>query len=220
MKRPQFRTVLLAITALGLLVWGAAVTIPNSFSDGDVISASEMNANFAAVKAAVDANESAVASLQTAQPGAAQVLGSTGSTSVDTTMGSVLSLDVTAPATGYAVVTAAGEVALAHTSGTTTYINQIGIGPTATSLPTIDQVDIQMPSAAASGTYYQSFSVTRVFPVSAGTTTFYLDAVKGAGGTIYLNNMRMTAIYLPTAAGTVVTSGVQPAGLGAEAGPR
>ncbi|MEJ2287284.1 MAG: hypothetical protein P8Y02_01355 [Deinococcales bacterium] len=64
MRRIQLRYVLLAVTALGLLVWGAAVTIPNSFSDGDVISASEMNANFAAVKAAVDANEAAVASLQ------------------------------------------------------------------------------------------------------------------------------------------------------------
>jgi uncharacterized protein len=219
MKRPQLRTVLLAITALGLLVWGAAVTIPNSFSDGDVISAAQMNANFAAVKAAVDTNESAVATLQTAQPGVAQVLGTTSVTTVGTTLSSALSLDVTAPAAGYALVTAAGEANLVHTSGTTTYIDELGIGPSATSLPTIDQVDIQLPSAAASGSYYQAFSVTRVFAVSAGTTTFYLDAVKGVGGTIYLNNMRMTAIYLPTAAGTVVTSGLQPAGLGAEAGP-
>jgi hypothetical protein len=219
MKRPQLRTVLLAITALGLLVWGAAVTIPNSFSDGDVISAGEMNANFAAVKTAVDANESAVAALQTAQPGAAQVLGTTATTTVDTTLSSVLSLDVAAPATGYAVVTAAGEAELIHTSGTATYINQLGVAPNPTSLPTIDEVDIEIPSGAASGIYRQAFSVTRVFPLSAGTTTFYLDAVKGAGGTIYLNNMRMTAIYLPTAAGTVATSGLQAAGLGAEAGP-
>ncbi len=219
MKRPQLRTVLLAITALGLLVWGAAVTIPNSFADGDVISAAKMNANFAAVKAAVDTNESAVASLQTAQPGAAQVLGTTAVTSVGTTLSSVLSLDVTAPAAGYVVVTAAGEAQLIHTSGTATNIDELGIGPSATSLPTIDQVDIQMPSAAASGIYDQAFSVTRVFPVSAGTTTFYLDAVKSAGGSINLNNMRMTAIYLPTAAGTVATTGLQAAGLGAEAGP-
>ncbi len=64
MKPMQLRTVLLAITALGLLVWGAAVTIPNTFTNGDIISASQMNANFAAVKAAVDANESAVATLK------------------------------------------------------------------------------------------------------------------------------------------------------------
>ena len=219
MRRIQLRYILLAVTALGLLVWSAAVTIPNNFADGDIISAAQMNANFAAVKAAVDTNESAVAGLQTAQPGAAQVLGTTLTTAVGTTLSSVLSLDVVAPATGYAVVTAAGEVQLSHTSGTATYIDELGIGPSATSLPTIDQVDILMPSTAATGSYYQAFSVTRVFAVSAGTTTFYLDAVKGPGGSISLNNMRMTAIYLPTAAGTVATSGVQAAGLDAEAGP-
>lgn len=43
------------IVATGL--WGLAVTIPNSFSAGDVLSAAKLNANFAAVKAAVDALE-------------------------------------------------------------------------------------------------------------------------------------------------------------------
>lgn len=61
MKRFQLRYILLAVTALGLLVWGAAVTIPNSFTDGDVISASEMNANFTAVETAVNNNESDIA---------------------------------------------------------------------------------------------------------------------------------------------------------------
>lgn len=64
MKRIQLRTVFLAVTALGLLVWGAAVIIPHTFNNGDVISAADMNASFTAVKSAVDANESAVASLR------------------------------------------------------------------------------------------------------------------------------------------------------------
>lgn len=47
-----------AIVAAGL---GAmAVTIPNSFSAGQVISAAALNANFAAIKTAVDALEAAV----------------------------------------------------------------------------------------------------------------------------------------------------------------
>ncbi|MCX7782194.1 MAG: hypothetical protein N2318_00945, partial [Meiothermus sp.] len=47
-----------AVVAAGL---GAmAVTIPNSFSAGQVISAAALNANFAAIKAAVDALETAV----------------------------------------------------------------------------------------------------------------------------------------------------------------
>jgi hypothetical protein len=44
-----------ASLALGLLgVYALAVSIPNVFSSGDVISAAKMNANFTAVKTAVD----------------------------------------------------------------------------------------------------------------------------------------------------------------------
>lgn len=54
MNRLQIRYILLAVTALGLLVRGAALTIPHTFTDGDVIGASEMDANFTAVKNAVE----------------------------------------------------------------------------------------------------------------------------------------------------------------------
>ncbi len=50
------------LAALGL--WGLAVTIPNSFSSGEVVSASKMNQNFQALKAAVDQLESKVAALE------------------------------------------------------------------------------------------------------------------------------------------------------------
>ena len=43
------------VAALGL--WGLAVTIPNTFADGDVVSSSKMNENFQALKGAVEALE-------------------------------------------------------------------------------------------------------------------------------------------------------------------
>ncbi len=46
-----------AMVASGL--WAAAVTIPNTFSAGEVLSAAKLNANFAALKTAVDALEAA-----------------------------------------------------------------------------------------------------------------------------------------------------------------
>jgi len=52
------------VTALGL--WGLAVTIPNSFSSGEVVSAAKMNQNFQALKDAVDALEAKVAALESA----------------------------------------------------------------------------------------------------------------------------------------------------------
>ena len=51
------------LAALGL--WGLAVTIPNSFSSGDVVSASKMNQNFQALKAAVDQLEGKLTDLET-----------------------------------------------------------------------------------------------------------------------------------------------------------
>ncbi|ADR37630.1 hypothetical protein Ocepr_2181 [Oceanithermus profundus DSM 14977] len=50
------------VAALGL--WGLAVTIPNSFSSGEVVSAAKMNENFQALKTAVDTLEAKVAALE------------------------------------------------------------------------------------------------------------------------------------------------------------
>jgi len=53
------------LSALGL--WGLAVTIPNSFSSGEVVSASKMNQNFQALKTAVDALEAKLSEVQAGQ---------------------------------------------------------------------------------------------------------------------------------------------------------
>jgi hypothetical protein len=57
-----------ASLALGLLgVYALAVSIPNVFSSGEVISAAKMNANFEALKTTVDALETKTAALQAAK---------------------------------------------------------------------------------------------------------------------------------------------------------
>jgi hypothetical protein len=63
MKRIKLGYVLATIVAL-TLVWGAALTIPNTFVAGEVISATAMNENFAAVAAAMEALETQVAAQQ------------------------------------------------------------------------------------------------------------------------------------------------------------
>lgn len=47
-----------ALVATGL--WGMAVTIPNTFTSGEALSSAKLNANFTALKTAVDALEAAV----------------------------------------------------------------------------------------------------------------------------------------------------------------
>lgn len=51
-----------ALVASGL--WAAAVTIPNTFSAGEVISSAKMNANFATLKAATDTLEGKATTLE------------------------------------------------------------------------------------------------------------------------------------------------------------
>ena len=50
--------------AASMATVASSLTVPNSFSSGNVISSSEMNANFAAVKAAVDDNDARIANLE------------------------------------------------------------------------------------------------------------------------------------------------------------
>ncbi|WP_287417464.1 hypothetical protein [Oceanithermus sp.] len=59
--------VLLGIFLSALGLWGLAVTIPNSFSSGDVVSAAKMNENFQALKAAVDTLEAKLSEVQAGQ---------------------------------------------------------------------------------------------------------------------------------------------------------
>jgi len=52
-------------------VFATTVTIPNSFSSGTATNAAQMNANFSAVKAAVDDNDSRITTLQSSNNAAA-----------------------------------------------------------------------------------------------------------------------------------------------------
>jgi hypothetical protein len=55
-------------------VFATTVTIPNSFSSGTATNAAQMNANFTAVKAAVDDNDSRISALE-GSSGAGQFMG-------------------------------------------------------------------------------------------------------------------------------------------------
>ncbi len=204
MRRYRIRYILLAITALGLLVWGAALTIPNSFTDGDVISASEMNANFTAVKSAVD-------TLETQQPGGAQVV-NINSQPVSGAVASFAAVDVVAPGPGYVLVIASSEVQFAHTNGSTSNVN-FGVSESATAYDDDQDKDLTVSSNAPSGTYVFAGAAQKMFPVSsAGTYTYHVIAFGTTNADIV--DITLSAMYIPTAAGTVSQTSISPASAG------
>lgn len=64
MKGSNLKSFVLGAALVATGLWAAAVTIPNTFSAGEVLSAAKLNANFAAIKTAIDALESAITGKQ------------------------------------------------------------------------------------------------------------------------------------------------------------
>lgn len=202
-----------AIVAAGL---GAlAVTIPNSFSAGQVISAAGINDNFTAVKTAVDALEApnsvttakiadgAVTAAKVAdEPGVVQGTGNncTISTLVAGNQ-SIRTATLNAPAAGFALVIGSAQVNITHTNGTTSETT-IGVSTTATTLPGDQDKAIAIASSAASGTYRFAGSGQKVFPVTAGANTFHLVADENSGAST-VADCTLSVMFFPTSYGTV-----------------
>lgn len=80
MKRLMRRNIVPIIIVLLLAVWGAAVSIPNTFSSGDVVSSGLINDNFTTLATAVTGVETFTGNLAGAPCTAGQAIAAVGST--------------------------------------------------------------------------------------------------------------------------------------------
>jgi hypothetical protein len=124
-----------------------------------------------------------------------------GAVALDNTNKTVLSRTLTAPADGYALVIGTLQARATHTNGISDAMvfavsNAIG------TIPTGWTQNILVSSGQATGSYYFPTTVQGVFPVTAGSTTFYLIGREDAG-TCTADNALLTVLYVPTAYGTV-----------------
>lgn len=108
---------------------------------------------------------------------------------------------ITSPASGYILAIATAEFYLSHVYGTSTTVD-VGLSDFSTGWPTSNDVDLVLPSAAATGTYRVPVTVHGFFETTAGSKTIYLlsNEQSGVAGATDIN---LTLIYLPTAYGTV-----------------
>ena len=129
----------------------------------------------------------------------------------------VLSRTITVPATGYVMVVGTCQPRANHTTGTDSYMD-LGVSDDPASLPSNQDLEFRIPSAAATGLYTIPATATAVFTVAAGAPTFYLLADENLGN-FSVFDAQLTLVYLPTAYGTVVEPAVALGAVSDDAAP-
>jgi len=127
-----------------------------------------------------------------------------GNVSLTTTTTAYDTVSITAPGSGYVLVTAHGYFQIVHTNGTRdlgrAYLSDIAGDPDFDNF-TIFAYDTNLPTGA--GNIYQPIAITKVTSVSAGNHTYYLNADKTTGASVELARTHLTAMFFPTNYGTV-----------------
>ena len=217
------RIKLSGITLLILLIsagwgWAGDVTGLKTFSAGAPAKASEVNANFSAIKTAVDDNndqaennyteitdaKSDINTLKSAQPGVAWTQGGSGGT-IGSTSASLKSLTLVAPSSGYAIVTASGFVYW-NIANEAQGMVRLKISNTSGDTDEGDGVQfIRFQAGQGKGIFNFPFSTTRVFQVAKGNNTFYLNGLhQVVNGTATVDDYTFTAMYVPKSYNSII----------------
>jgi len=121
----------------------------------------------------------------------------TGTPTIDT----ILSRTINCPTAGYCVVIGTGQAQAAHVNGTTSNA-EFGVTDETGFLPVNQDVLLQYPSNAATGSYAAPVTVHGTFSVSSGDRTFSL-AGKELSGSWLIYDTQLTVMFFPTRYGTV-----------------
>lgn len=222
----QLRYVLLVITVVALVgVSAFALDVPNTFASGEVISAAEMNANFAAIEVAVTALEVEVAelgaldvdalltamtsleaqlaALAASQPVVAHAKHDFNAsfTGMTTDAMDLVVVDITVPAAGVVVVEAAAQTGYHSTTSANQAALRIDTVPGGT-IPTVGTESFVFGADAPPnlGYVYGFAALRRTFTVEAGSHTFRLKGFDVSGnGNKYVYNPSITATWYPAA---------------------
>jgi hypothetical protein len=150
----------------------------------------ENNVVDAATLDGLDSTEFAAAD---ALPGVAQTIAG-GGVAIPTVIGTLGTVTLESPAAGWAFVSMDADVQISHVNGVTS-ISEIGVSATADTFEGDEDKDVQLPGGAASGIYISGQSMNKVFPVVAGSNTFYLVG-RQTGGTGTLFDVHLTAMFV------------------------
>jgi hypothetical protein len=176
-------------------------------ADG-AVGASDLADN--AVTAAKLAASAVTAAKIADEPGVAQAKGDPNTLQPLTSSGqAMISVTLNAPAAGYALVLGSLKVFILHTLGTMdNVIAKLSTASGDITTPSSPTGLVRVPSSWPTGADYfvAPICVAYVFPVNAGSTTFYLNVYESSStGNDAISTPNISVVYLPTAYGAVAT---------------
>jgi len=120
-----------------------------------------------------------------------------GSSTIET----LASRTITAPAAGYVIVIGTCSVNASHNSGTVG-LADFGVSDSSTAFPSGEYVEAYTSADTPTSSFTWPVTSHGVFPVSAGAHTFYFLGVEHSGN-YGVYNPSLALLYVPTAYGTV-----------------
>lgn len=114
------------------------------------------------------------------------------------------SVTVDCPTAGYVLVMASTQVHVSHVAGVLSS-KIVGVSDDESLAPQNQDLAVRLEAAFPTGDYFFPIKPHRLFPVTAGSHTFYLLGQDGAGGTFTVGTIAMTCIFVPTGYGAVAT---------------
>ena len=123
-------------------------------------------------------------------------------TTITTSITVLASTTITAPSDGFVLVMASGDFSTSHTNGSTSATN-IGISTSLSSIASGNSLYHRIPNTSPSGVYVRPTSAHGMFPVVAGTSTFYFVGDKIVGTNPTMDDATISAIFIPTNYGAI-----------------
>ena len=110
----------------------------------------------------------------------------------------MLSITLTAPSSGYVVLTGSGYFKIL--GGTGAKWASVSIGTISGGANTENEIGVNIPTDFSATYYYDiPFSHTCVIPVSPGDNHFYMVGIKDPNPhAVYANGLKLTAVFVPT----------------------
>jgi hypothetical protein len=126
-----------------------------------------------------------------------------------TTVTTIVSRTITCPTDGYVLVLSNCEIEL-NPTGTFLYAT-VGVSNTSGGLPNNQDLSYYLPNGVPTGVYLTPHAASGVFPVTAGSHTFYLNGSANTSGAASVWDAQLNVVFFPTAYGMVVDTGAKSA---------